>query len=84
MRVVTLGLLMLAAPALATPAEDMAACTTRHAELTTQAATYQGDAQFKRLIDADLKRALREQVEGDGDECLEALDHAAKLLANRN
>ena len=68
-------------PATAAPADDYAACTTRHAELTKQAATYNGDARIKRLIDADLKRALREQAEGDSDECIEALDHATKLLA---
>ena len=81
MRAVIIALLVTAGPALATPAEDMAACTTRHAEITRQAATYQGDAQIKRLIEADLQRATSEQLEGDGDECLEALDHAAKLLA---
>lgn len=96
MRALILGLVLLAAPALAAPApgtpapaspapgtaaDEMAACTARHAELRKQAATFQGDPHFKRLIEADLDRALKEQAEGDGDECLEALDHAAKLLA---
>ncbi len=62
-------------------ADDMATCKSRHAELTKAAATFQGDPQIKRLIDADLKRALKEQAEGDAEECIEALDHAAKLLA---
>lgn len=79
--VLSLSLSLLAVPAAATPADDMAACTTRHAELTKQAAGFGGDARMKRLIDADLKRAMKEQAEGDGDECIEALDHAAKLLA---
>lgn len=73
--------LFLALPAVAAPAENSASCTARHAEIAKQAVTFSGDARTKRLIDADLKRALREQAEGDGDECLEALDHATKLLA---
>jgi cellobiose-specific phosphotransferase system component IIA len=36
---------------------------------------------MKRLILADLRRALKEAAEGDADECMEALDHAAQLLA---
>lgn len=79
--VLSLSLCLLALPAAAAPADDAAACTTRHAELTRQAAGFSGDARMKRLIDADLKRAMKEQAEGDGDECIEALDHAAKLLA---
>lgn len=75
------GLLLGENVAWADPATDMAACTARQPDLIKQAADFKGDAQIKRLIDADLKRAQREQVEGDGDECLEALDHAAKLLA---
>lgn len=61
--------------------DDLAACATRQAELAKKAASYAGDALTKRLIEADLKRARKEQAEGDGDECLEALDHAARLLA---
>jgi len=86
MRMLILSLLILAAlgvpsPAAASPDEDLAACSTRHAELTRQAAGFSGDARIKRLIDADLKRALKEQAEGDGEECMEALGHATKLLA---
>jgi hypothetical protein len=63
--------------------DDMETCVKRRAELLKQAAAYAGDPRTKRLIEADLKRAYREQAEGDGDECLEALDHAAKLLAGQ-
>ena len=79
--VLSLSLSLFALPAAATPAEDAATCTARHAELTKQAAGFNGDTRIKRLIDADLKRALREQAEGDGNECIEALDHATRLLA---
>lgn len=75
-----IALLLFAFPALAAPSDE-AACTARHAEIAKQAATFHGDARIKRLIDADLKRALREQAEGDSGECIEALDHATKLLA---
>ncbi len=81
MRLLILSLLFFAVPAAASLAENMATCSTRHAELSRQAATLNGDAQIKRLIDADLKRALKEQAEGDGEECIEALDHATTLLA---
>jgi len=81
MHPLVLSFLLLAVPVAASPAEDIATCSTRHAELSKQAATFNGDARIKRLIDADLKRALKEQAEGDGDECIEALDHATKLLA---
>lgn len=62
-------------------ADDLASCKARHAELTTKAASFNGEAMMKRLIQADLDRATREMREGDADECGEALDHAAKLLA---
>ena len=81
MRFAVLSLLLLAYPAIAAPADDLATCSTRHAELAKRAAAFNGDARIKRLIDADLKRALKEQAEGDRDECIEALDHATKLLA---
>ncbi len=82
MRFLVLSLSFLALPAVAaTASEDAATCTARHAELTKQAAGFNGDARIKRLIDADLKRAMKEQAEGDGNECIEALSHAAKLLA---
>lgn len=80
MRVIALSLL-LALPALAAPPDEAAACTARHAEIAKRAAAFNGNARTKRLIDADLKRALREQAEGDSGECIQALDHATKLLA---
>lgn len=63
--------------------DSMASCTVRHADLTRQAAGFSGPATIKRLIDADLQRAMKEYAEGDADECLEALDHAAELLAGK-
>ncbi len=35
---------------------------------------------IKELLAFDLKRARQELVEGDEDECREAVDHARKLL----
>ncbi len=80
MRFIAISLL-LACPGLAMAAGEDAVCTARHAEISKQAAAFNGEARIKRLIDADLTRALREQAEGDADECNEALDHATKLLA---
>lgn len=62
-------------------ADDAATCTARLAELTRKAADYKGPERMRRLIEADLRRASQERAEGDADECIEALDHAAKLLA---
>ena len=62
-------------------ADDAATCTSRLAELTRKAAEYKGEERMRRLIEADLRRASKEQAEGDAEECMEALDHAAKLLA---
>lgn len=81
MRTFILTLLLLPLIAGVALADDAADCTRRQVELAKQAAAFQGDAQIKRLIDADLQRARKEQAEGDDNECVEALDHAAKLLA---
>ena len=87
MRVIVFGLMLGGGLCLHTTlasadsAADMAACTARQPELIKQTAEFKGDPQIKRLIEADLTRAKKEQAEGDGDECVEALDHAAKLLA---
>ena len=62
-------------------ADDLATCTARLAELTRKVADYKGPERMRRLIEADLRRASQERGEGDADECIEALDHAAKLLA---
>lgn len=69
------------APVPAAAAPDVATCNARQAELSKQAASFNGETMTKRLIDADLRRAMKESAEGDADECMEALDHAAKLLA---
>lgn len=61
--------------------EQLQSCRVRQIELAHKIDAYQGDERMKRLMEADLRRANREETEGDGDECLEALDHAAKLLA---
>lgn len=66
---------------IATAAETVAACQARHKELTAKVADFKGEPMMKRLIQADLDRANREMIEGDADECTEALDHATKLLA---
>ncbi len=81
MRPLALGLVFLSIGALPSWAEDVSACRARDAALTRQADSFTGDAKMKRLIDADLKRAKKEAAEGDAEECMEALDHAAKLLA---
>ncbi len=82
-RILLLVFVLLCCPLTAAHAEDDEACTIRHAELTKQAANFKSENQIKRLIDADLRRAMREQAEGDTDECIEALDHAAALLAGK-
>jgi len=62
---------------------DYDACTTGQVEVAKQAATFQGEDRIKQLIDADLTRAQKELDEGDADECVEALDHARKLIAGQ-
>ena len=81
MRILLFGLVLLCGSVSASHAQDADVCTRRHDELKAKAASFQGEQQIKRLIDADLDRAMQEQLEGDADECMEALDHAAKLLA---
>ena len=62
-------------------ARELQTCKARQAELLQKVEQFTGEARMKRLMEADLRRASREEAEGDGDECNEALDHAAKLLA---
>ncbi len=81
MRIMFLVLALVAPLALPAWADDAATCTARMAELNRKAADYKGPERMRRLIEADLRRASKEQAEGDSDECIEALDHAAKLLA---
>lgn len=64
MRPFILTLLLLPLTAGVALADDAADCTRRQVELAKQAAAFQGDAQIKRLIDADSQRARREQAEG--------------------
>jgi len=80
MRALTAGLLLLSLPCAAQQPDDNTRCTQGRVELSAQAAKFEGEPMIKRLIEADLKRASKEQAEGDADECLEALEHAAKLL----
>ena len=61
-------------------AEDLKSCHVRQIELQAKVRDFKGEERMRRLIEADLRRASREESEGDGDECLEALDHATKLL----
>ena len=51
--------------------------------IAKKADAYHGDPMMKKLIEADLSRATRELIEGDADECMEALDHATKLLDDK-
>ena len=62
---------------------DFDACNKGQAEVARQAADFHGEARIKQLIDADLVRAQKELYEGDADECVEALDHARKLIAGQ-
>jgi hypothetical protein len=73
--------LLLASAGAADAATDPAACQTRQTELSTKIREYSGDPMLKRLMQADLDRATTELIEGDADECMAALDHAAKLLS---
>lgn len=72
--------LLLASAVAAAAATDTAACQTRQTELSKKIGEYSGDPMIKRLMQADLDRATMELIEGDADECMEALDHATKLL----
>jgi hypothetical protein len=62
---------------------DFDACLKGQIEVTNKASDFHGEARMKRLIEADITRAKKEEAEGDADECLEALDHANKLLAGQ-
>ncbi len=62
---------------------DFDACRKGQAEVAKKAADYHGDDRIARLIQADLVRAKKEEAEGDADECIEALDHANKLISGQ-
>ena len=81
MRVLLISLCLAMTIGTAGAAETAAACQARHDELSAKVADFKGEPMMKRLIQADLDRANRELIEGDAEECSEALDHAAKLLA---
>jgi hypothetical protein len=83
MRVLMLSVLLAPLMTVAARADDMAVCNAQRPELLKRAESFTGDAQTKKYIDRALRHAGREQAEGDGDECVEALDHAAKLLASK-
>ncbi len=61
-------------------ADDAKQCQARQIEIAKKTDAFTGDPMMKKLIEADLRRATRELIEGDADECMEALDHATKLL----
>jgi hypothetical protein len=62
---------------------DFDGCEKGQTEVAKQAADFHGEARIKQLIDADLQRSEKELNEGDADECIEALDHARKLIAGQ-
>ena len=78
----TLALTIVVALASTAQAADdkNAACTKGQRDIAERAKTFHGDDIIAKLIAADIERARREQAEGDPDECLEALEHAGKLL----
>ena len=55
-------------------------CQARQVEIAKKTDAFTGEPMMKKLIEADLRRATQELIEGDADECMEALDHATKLL----
>ena len=63
--------------------DGLDACRKGQSELVKKVSDYHGEGRIKRLIEADLTRAGKEEAEGDADECLEALDHADKLIAGK-
>lgn len=62
---------------------DFEACGKGQVEVAQKAADFHGEERIRRLIAADILRAKKEEAEGDADECLEALDHANKLIAGQ-
>jgi hypothetical protein len=59
---------------------DFDACMKGQDEVARLAKDFRGEDRIRRLINADLTRAKKEEAEGDADECLEALEHARKLI----
>lgn len=83
MRVLILAALLLPLSVAAARADAVDACRARQAELSQQADKFSGEEMTKRLIQADLRRAMSELREGDAKECNEALDHATTLLSGQ-
>ena len=83
MRLIALSLFCLTLVSMPVRADDLNTCEARRVELSRQAEKFTGEVSMKRLIEADLKRARKELDEGDADECIEALDHAAKLISGQ-
>lgn len=82
-----IAVLLIVVPLAAAAAKDRGgdfdACTKGQTEVARKAADFHGDDRIKRLIAADITRAKKEEAEGDADECIEALDHANKLIAGQ-
>jgi hypothetical protein len=79
--ILTLILLPFATAQAAGRGGDFDVCSERQVETAKKAAEFHGEERINRLIQADLLRAKKEEAEGDADECVEALDHAEKLLS---
>lgn len=80
LKLVAASLLVLALGSTAHAADEVKQCQARQLDIAKKADAFTGDPMMKKLIEADLRRATRELIEGDVDECMEALDHATKLL----
>jgi len=62
---------------------DFDACNKGQVEVAKLSKEFHGEERIRLLIEADLKRARREENEGDADECIEALDHAKQLIEGK-
>lgn len=83
LRIIVASLLLAVGGGTAHAADDVKQCQARQLEIAKKADAFTGDPMMKKLIEADLRRATRELIEGDADECMEALDHATKLLNDK-
>jgi hypothetical protein len=80
MRALLVTIILVGSAGAASAGDNVAACQARQAEMSKKVDACRGEAMTKRIMQADLERATRELIEGDADECMEALDHADKLL----
>ena len=83
LKIIVASLLLAAIGSTAHAADDVKQCQARQLDIAKKADGFTGDPMMKKLIEADLRRATRELIEGDADECMEALDHATKLLEDK-